>query len=140
MWYPVNFHLRKHHLQPSKYLRGWECIIRLSDYSFIQKIHRISDAPVDSYYTHEILKSCHLCGVVWRLKDLTKPLVLFPEKVNLLPCLLFLNLLNGTASVSVFVVISVLLGLHLTEEIAISMNSETEIFLWWYQPKQMKGL
>lgn len=64
-----------------------------------------------------------------RLKDLTKPLVLFPAKANLLPRLLFLNLLDTAASVSVFGVISVLFGLHLTEEIAVSMNSETEIFL-----------
>lgn len=68
-------------------------------------------------------------GVIWRLKDLTKPVVLFPEKVNLLPCLLFLNLLNTTDSVSVFGVISILMGLHLTEEISVGMNSETEIFL-----------
>lgn len=68
-------------------------------------------------------------GVVWRPKDLTNPIALFPEKVNLLPCFLFLSLLNTTDSVSVFGVISVLMGLHLTEEISVGMKSETEIFL-----------
>lgn len=86
---------------------------------------------MDSYCAYEGLRlyiTFTYC-VVWRVKELTKCLVLFPERVNLFPRLLFLNLLNTTASVSVHVVISVLLGLHLTEEITVSTNSETEILL-----------
>lgn len=64
-------------------------------------------------------------------------LVLFCERVKLFLSLLFLNLLNATASVSVHLVISVLLCLHLTEEITISVNSETEMLLQRYQPEQM---
>lgn len=82
-----------------------------------------------SYCVREGLRSCISFCVVWRVKELTRTLVLFPERVNLFPSLLFLNLLNTTAAVSVHVVISVLLGLHLTEEITINMNSETNILL-----------
>lgn len=53
---------------------------------------------------------------------------MFPERVNIFPSLLFLSLLSTTASVAVHILISVL-GLHLIEEITVSVNSETEIIL-----------
>lgn len=136
MWYPVDGHLRKHHLQHNKYLKGWEyweCSLR-----------RLSET-VNLYLKVILMEWCPsgwiLC--IWRLEiiyhfyilcsleseELTGVLVLFCERVKLFLSLLFLNLLNATASVSVHLVISVLLCLHLTEEITISVNSETEMLL-----------
>lgn len=86
---------------------------------------------MDGYCAYEGLRSSitFIYRVVWRVKELTGVLVLFCERVKLFLSLLFLNLLNAAASVSVHLVISVLLCLHLTEEITISVNSETEMLL-----------
>lgn len=61
------------------------------------------------------------------MKELTKPLYSFPKGQIYFQAGCFL--LNTTALLSVHVVISVLLGLHLTEEITISMNNETDSFV-----------
>lgn len=86
---------------------------------------------MDGHCAYEGLRSCitFIYCVVWRGKELTGTLILFPEMVKLFPSLLFLILPSATASVSVHLLISVLLGLHLTEEITISVNSETEMLL-----------
>lgn len=84
---------------------------------------------MDSYCAYGGLRAyvTFVSCVIWRVKELTKTLVLFPERVNLFPGLLFLNSLNKCISVSAC---CNLCYSRLTfEEITVSMNSETDSFV-----------